>query len=174
MEKYFTETKGDGASKLYHRIRQHFVGLSEKYTQNWLNRRQSIQKIRPLFTNRAPLIPIEASQVMERNQIDLVDLRNLAEICVGTKYNYVLSVIDVFSRFLFLRPLETKSSDEIAAHLHNIYNLVGPPRILQSDQGKEFKGAVQKLMARLKCQGCSQCSIQTVDYMLLPCYCRYC
>ena len=50
---------------------------------------------------------------------------------------------------MFLRPLETKSSDEIAVHLHNIYNLVGPPHILQSDQGKEFKGAVQKLMAKL-------------------------
>ena len=47
------------------------------------------------------------------------------------------------SRYIWLRPLESK---EIAKHLNEIYTEHGPPNILQHDQGKEFKGAVQKLM----------------------------
>ena len=45
--------------------------------------------------NVAPLIPIEAKGVMERNQIDLVDMQSLCDVGPGTKYKYVLSVIDV-------------------------------------------------------------------------------
>ena len=54
-----------------------------------------------------------------------------------------MSVIDIFSRFLFLRPLQTKETSEVAEHLLDIYIEHGPPEILQSDQGPEFKGVVR-------------------------------
>ena len=46
-----------------------------------------------------------------------------------------MSVIDTFSRFVFLRPLQSKESAEVAENLQNIYHEHGPPEILQSDQG---------------------------------------
>ena len=51
----------------------------------------------------------------------------------GGTYKYIMSVIDTFSLFVFLRPLQTKESAEVADHLLDIYNEHGPPEILQSD-----------------------------------------
>ena len=59
-------------------------------------------------------------------------------------------VIDIFSRFSrFLRPLQSKESAEVAENLRSIYNKHGPPEILQSDQGSEFKGVVKTLCEAL-------------------------
>ena len=67
----------------------------------------------------------------------------------GITYKYIMSVIDIFRRFVFLRPLQSKESAEVAENLRNIYNEHGPPEILQSDQGTEFKGVVKTLCEAL-------------------------
>lgn len=65
-------------------------------------------------------------------------------------YRYILTVIDVFSRYMWLKPLKRNSSFEIAKHLYKIYCEHGPPKVLQHDQGTEFKGAVKILMRSLQ------------------------
>ena len=65
-------------------------------------------------------------------------------------YKYVLTVQDVFSRYVWLKPLKGKSSHEIARHLQDIYMEHGPPKVLQHDQECEFKGAVKSLMESMK------------------------
>ena len=51
---------------------------------------------------------------------------------------------------MWLRPIENKDSEIIARALVDIYNVFGPPAILQSDQGPEFKGTVKLVCAALK------------------------
>ena len=51
----------------------------------------------------------------------------------GDTYKYITSVTDIFSRFLFLRPLKTKETCEEAEHLLDIYIEHSPPEILHSD-----------------------------------------
>lgn len=80
------------------------------------------QKMRPIFQNKEPLLPIEAGKVQERMPVR-----------VGTNtYKYTMSVIDIFSRFVFLSPLRSKESDsaEVAENLQRIYYEHGPPEIL--------------------------------------------
>ena len=68
----------------------------------------------------------------------------------GIVYRYVLSVMDVFSRFIWLRPLKSKHSKEIASELKSIYMAFGPPLFLQSDQGSEYKGDVKRLCRKMQ------------------------
>lgn len=63
---------------------------------------------------------------------------------------YIHVILDVFSRFTFLRLLQSKSSAEVATHVVQLFSDIGPPRIVQTDQGTEFKGVVEKLMDGLK------------------------
>ena len=56
------------------------------------------------FINKALLIPITASEVMARHQVDLVSLRDQPTEFQGTVYRYILTLQDVFSRFLWMRP----------------------------------------------------------------------
>ena len=67
----------------------------------------------------------------------------------GDTYKCIMSVIDIFSWFVFLRPLQTTESAENVEHLLDIYNEHGPPEILQSDQGIEFRGVVKNICESL-------------------------
>lgn len=58
--------------------------------------------------------------------------------------------MDVFSRYLWLVPLSTKSSRDIARELKKIYEWDGPPDRLQSDQGLEFHGCVENICKKYK------------------------
>jgi transposase InsO family protein len=74
-------------------------------------------------------------------QADLNDMRGLSAHNDG--YNYLLTVIDVFSKRLFVEPLKRKSGEEVAAAFERIFNSLHtvPPRCLQTDKGTEFIGA---------------------------------
>ena len=85
-----------------------------------------------------------------RHQIDLMDMGRKGSVKFnGLSYRYVLSVMDVFSRFVWLRPINKKMSKNIADELRNIYLEHGPPRVIQCDQGGGFKGAVKELCRQL-------------------------
>lgn len=58
--------------------------------------------------------------------------------------------MDVFSRYMWLKPLKRKSSVEITKHLTKIYREHGPLKVLQHDKGTEFKGVVKILMTSLQ------------------------
>ena len=60
----------------------------------------------------------------------------------GTTYRYIITIQDVFSRFLWLRPIRRKTSRSVAYEIKQIYREHGAPRILQCDNGGEFRGAV--------------------------------
>ena len=68
----------------------------------------------------------------------------------GNKYKYILSGIDVASRYKVVRPLRTKQAADVVAMIADIYK-VGPiayPKIFQFDNGSEFKVEVTKLLEK--------------------------
>ena len=81
---------------------------------------------------------------MERHQVDLVDMINEEVEVNGKSYRYILTLQDIFSRYLWLRPLSRKSSSSVAFELKQIYREHGPPKILQCDRGGEFRRHVIK------------------------------
>lgn len=143
----FHRTKGSGARKIVCSLKDKFVGLSKDHVQSILNRDKLHYRRNARFLNKAILKPIRARDVQVRHQVDLMDLGKRGKVKFkGIVYRYVLSVMDVFSRFIWLRPLQSKNSKAIAAELKVIYMENGSPLVLQSDQGSEFKGAVKRLV----------------------------
>ena len=59
--------------------------------------------------------------------------------CKG--YNYVCNIVDCYSRFGFGKATKGKSAKEIAEIVLQYIYIFGPPRILQSDNGKEFRNS---------------------------------
>ena len=62
----------------------------------------------------------------------------------GARYSYVLSVLDVFSRYTWLRPLPDKKSSTVKTRFCKILKLYGYPRVVQHDCGSEFRKSFQK------------------------------
>ncbi len=54
-----------------------------------------------------------------------------------------------FTRFLWLIPLEKKEAALVAEALVEVFQLFGPPEILLTDNGSEFRGAVASVASQL-------------------------
>ena len=89
-------------------------------------------------------------QVFSICQLDLVSLKSQAVQFKGKTYRYILSLLDVFSRFHWLKPLSTKHSHGVRENLKEIFNVHGNPGTIQSDNGKEFKGYVKRFCKKNK------------------------
>ena len=118
---FYHTYKGEGARKIQPRIKRFYTGISIKQIQKWLNSNENHFKTNPIFGNKPPLSPVVSKTVQGCNQIDLVDMRSMSVAKDGVEYNYILSLLDVFSRFLELRPLSSKNSNEVLMHLRAIF-----------------------------------------------------
>ena len=114
---YYTKYKGAGARKLYNGITQSFCGVAEREIQSFLNNQEISQQLNPSFINKQPLKPVSSKRVMDRIQMDIVDLMRSPVHIYEKTFRYVLVVLDVFSRYVFLRPLQSKSSPLKLPHM---------------------------------------------------------
>ena len=62
---------------------------------------------------------------------------------------YILSCVDLFSRFSVLNALPNRSSEAVISCLINIFDKFGYPRILLSDNALEFKANSVQLFAKI-------------------------
>jgi len=79
-------------------------------------------------------------------QADIVEMRPYSRFNKG--YHYILTVIDVLSKYAWAVPLKSKSGSETANAITEIIRKSGRhPKNLQTDMGKEFYNAdVQRLV----------------------------
>ena len=120
-----------------------FTRIAEKEIQQYINSSRVNQKLKCRFENKAPLRPIKRKGVWNRIQIDLMSMEDKAVEIDGKNYRWILSCIDVCSRYLVVRALFTKWAAQIAEVLQ-IFSDFGPPSVIQCDNGTEFKGYVEK------------------------------
>lgn len=83
-------------------------------------------------------------------QADLADFSNLAKY--NSHFKYLLTVIDVFTRVAYVRPLKNKTGRLTAEALQSIFaSAKKPPKLLHTDGGREFYNPqVNKVLKKLK------------------------
>lgn len=84
-----------------------------------------------------PLKAIHATLPGEHLAMDLAQFPRS-----NKKKTYALIVVDVCTRFIFLRALKSKDASVIAAKLLKLFRDIGPPKIIQSDNGSEFSNSL--------------------------------
>lgn len=142
------KTLGAGARSIHYKMKGKVTGGSEARVRKILSRSQSHSIINARFTNQAPIQSMQSKKVFERLQIDLIDMRKEPVVHDGIEYSYILSAMDCFSRFVFLRPLSNKSPRNVLKCLKNIFSEHGYPSIVQCDNGTEFKGDLPAFLAK--------------------------
>jgi hypothetical protein len=85
----------------------------------------------------AGIKPIITHGFGTRGQVDLIDFQSMPD----GNFCFLLNYIDQGVKFLFSIPLTRKHASCIAIALLEIFTVVGPPIILQSDNGNEFNTA---------------------------------
>ncbi|KHJ40577.1 hypothetical protein D918_09352 [Trichuris suis] len=54
------------------------------------------------------------------------------------EYKFIMAYQDHLTKFVVLKALKSKTAEEVAHNLVDIFTLLGAPSILQSDNGREF------------------------------------
>ena len=85
--------------------------------------------------------PYTVTNVRDVWECDLLDEQSYAKY--NDKFRYILSVIDVFSKFLYLIPVKTKSGPAVTAAFRFIFDdklklTSRRPVWVRTDKGKEF------------------------------------
>jgi hypothetical protein len=103
-----------------------FTDLCPICIQRQLHNRP-IARLRPIITHGFGL----------QGQIDLIDFQSMP----NGLFRFLLNYIDHGVKFLFSIPIVVhKTASSIAIALLQIFTMIGPPMILQSDNGAEFYG----------------------------------
>ena len=84
----------------------------------------------------------------EMHQFDLMYMPS--DTLYGNKYKYILSGIDVASRYKVARPMRTKRAKDVADIIADIYKvgLLSYPKIFRCDNGSKFKAEVTKILEK--------------------------
>ncbi|CAG8680252.1 5595_t:CDS:2 [Gigaspora rosea] len=82
------------------------------------------------------LTPVVSNGPLEYLQVELVDLLSYAK--KNDEYSYILTLINVFSRYVWAVFLIDKEGSMIHTELVNIFKNFGSPTKIQADNGSEF------------------------------------
>jgi len=130
--------------------------MKKKNFKAWLEEQDPYTLHRPI-RRRFACNPYSVNNVTNVWECDLVYVQALAKF--NDKYKYILSVIDVFSKFLYLIPLRSKTGTVVASAFPSIFKDQKQrrrPICVRTDKGKEFK---KKLPRNVKTRGHSVSSV---------------
>ncbi|XP_035220248.1 uncharacterized protein LOC118193298 [Stegodyphus dumicola] len=108
--------------------------VKTKDIQKWLQTKDSYTLHKPL-RHKFPRNRVIVGGLNEQFQSDLVDMQSLASFNDG--YKYLLTCIDILSKYAWAIPLKDKTSVSIQSAFEKIFS-ERTPESLQTDAGKEF------------------------------------
>ena len=125
--------------------------VSIKSIKEWLRQKDTYTKYRAARKN-FPRNRIVAANIVALWQGDLAEVGDLIKENGDVKY--LLVIIDVMSKYVWVEPLKTKECKEILTAMKNIFQRSGrKPEKLQTDQGGEFLGKpLQNFLKKEKIQ----------------------
>lgn len=124
-EKLYQAVKQDGKYKIGRmRIRQ-FLNNEDPYSL--------LKPIRRSF----PRSKVIVNTIDSMWDGDLADVSNILSENDG--YKFLLVLIDIFSRFLFIVPLKNKQHQNVTDGLQSVFHSGRKPETLRTDKGSEFK-----------------------------------
>ena len=138
MEKLYYDARNPGsfggvdrfarAANIKHKDAQKLLSNEKVYTLH--------KPARKRFDTR----PYKTSGIDYHWQADLVEMIPYAS--VNKNYKYMLTVIDIFSRYAWAKPLKNKTGYDVRNAFEQIFKESGrKPSKLQTDQGKEFENS---------------------------------
>lgn len=151
-ELYYTPGKPGayaGPEKLYQAVKQEGkYKIGRQRIRQFLNNEDSYSLYKP---NRKtfPRSKVIVNTIDSMRDGDLADVSNIASHNDG--YKFLLVLIDIFSRYLFIVPLKNKHHQNIVDGLKLVFQKRRKPNTLRTDKGSEFKNRWVK--AYLKKEG---------------------
>ncbi len=131
-------------------------GLKRAIVEAWL-RKQATYTLHKPARIRYSSRKYRVSGLDQQFQSDLVDMQAHAKENDGFKY--ILTVIDMFSRYAWALPLKTKSPKDVKPAFEELFAQGRKPLKIQTDQGTEFESTTMREF--FKSHGVEQFSVKS-------------
>jgi len=119
--------------------------ISRKQVQDWLSQQDVYTLHKPIrrhYKRSRVIVP----GITAPFQADLVDVQTLSRY--NKEFKYLLTCIDIFSKYAWVIPLRTKPGQELVKAFQTILLSGSKPLKLQTDQGNEFLSRVLQKFLR--------------------------
>lgn len=126
---------------------QRVTKLPQKEVVQWL-KEQDTYTLHRSARRKFKRDRIVVNDIDQQWEADLVDLKGISRVNQG--FNYLLTVIDVLSKYAFVQPLKDKTGESIIKAFQHILK-ERQPRVLRTDRGTEFEN--RKFQSFLKDRG---------------------
>lgn len=136
-----------GERKTHMKISETYGNIPRRLVSRYiLNCERCVEKQRRKETSAGVIIkPLSVNDLNDRGQVDLVDMQTMKD----ESYRYILHYVEFLTKFHIIRPLKTKATNDVAKELLYIFLDFGAPRILQSDNGREFTSQLIRQLSSL-------------------------
>lgn len=128
-----------GMKAMYERSKNLYIGFKRENLNKYVSNCVFCNRHRPLV-RVAPIIPILSDFPWQLVQMDCIDLRNYTEFNEG--YGWIVNILDSYSKFMFPVAVKNKTAENIKGALKLQIDREGSPRIIQTDNGKEFANSL--------------------------------
>jgi hypothetical protein len=123
--------------KLYSAAKTINENITKDITKNWLSK-QKTYTIHKVVRKKFRRNPIVVQNIDEQWQIDLIDFTNLSKY--NNNFKYLLVIIDVLSKFIWVEKLYNKSAQSILDAFQKVIKLSNrKPQFIFSDPGSKYK-----------------------------------
>jgi hypothetical protein len=137
-----------GITKLWASVRNNNeYGLTYGDVKEWLGQQDTYVRHKPakkIFKREQILM----SRMDQQWDADVMDMLKFARHNDG--YRYLAIFIDIFSRYIWVRPLKTKKPTDMVEAMENVFSQGRKPLSIRTDRGSEYMGKeVQKYLAKM-------------------------
>ena len=126
-----------GVDRLFKHAKRIHPNLQRKDVEEWLQGQDTYTLYRPAARRLRASPRVFVKHIDDQWGIDLCDMQDVARSNDG--YRYILTCIDVFSKYAWAVPVAKKYGNTVAAAFAQILRSTNRrPKRIESDQGKEF------------------------------------
>ena len=127
-------------------------GIDNIVRETLRNCNGTCKRLQALKTRNPPPKLIRTYSIMERVQVDLIEVygpKSPFKETANHGYRLILSILDCFAKYCWLIPLSDKKANTVAGALRHVFVEYGCPELLHSDNGGEFIAEVIQHLCKL-------------------------
>jgi hypothetical protein len=136
------EVAGKSIITFYKYLTGKYLNIKRKHVKQFLEKQNAYNLTKPqIFRVNKPITSLFPNSLWS---VDLIDMLYLSKS--NYEYRYIINVVDVFSRKIWLEKIKFKTSKQIAESFQTIIDRAGiTPNNLMCDNGTEFKGRFEEM-----------------------------
>ena len=136
---YYDLERGYGSAKsLYEQAKEEGAVITLEEVKNFM-KKQPNKQIKGYQNYNSYLVPYARAEF----QIDIMDMNKFKQ---EGEERYGLIVIDAFSRYAYIHPMENKNSEDVLKALKEAFKVMGEPIEIFSDEDTAFLSVVKKYL----------------------------